>query len=267
MAKEKNGVVTVGGITIRKPTDDERALSGPIDQKPPTEKSKHHVYVMRNTWRRNETAWEEWQRVLGNIIADRVWEFYPENKPCGSLPELLRINDIDPDEAFNKKQFDVRATISDQLQTKSEAAKIAAEQTTAPGKRAALEYIAEHPEATQKAVAEAAGITQQMVAKIDGCIYGTSSENTTQADRAKTNGITDRSQRKLDKIERERPDLFDRVRSGELSIYAANKQAGFQSKSFQLPTDPTAAGRYLAKRVDREWLMECVDAFMKASQE
>jgi hypothetical protein len=38
------------------------------------------------------------------------------------------------------------------------AARIAAEQTTAPGKKAALEYIAAHPEATQQEVAEAAGI-------------------------------------------------------------------------------------------------------------
>lgn len=39
------------------------------------------------------------------------------------------------------------------------------------------------------------------------------------------------------------------------------------ARRFQLPTDPAAAGRYLAGRVDHEWLMECVDAFMKATSQ
>ncbi len=154
--------------------------------------------------------------------------------------------------------------MGEQLKAKSEAAKVAAQQTNAPGKKAALEYIPEHPEATQAEVAEAAGVGQQRVTQIETSILGTSAQNASQSDRAKANGIGIRNQKKLDKLERHHPDLFARVRSGELTIHAASKQAGIQKPTYSLPMDAVAAGKYLAQRVDKEWFMACYDAFMKS---
>lgn len=69
------------------------------------------------------------------------------------------------------------------------------------------------------------------------------------------------------RIAKQRPDIHAKMLAGELSPNAAAIEAGFRKTKFQLPTDPAAAGRYLAGRVDHEWLMECVDAFMKATSQ
>lgn len=68
------------------------------------------------------------------------------------------------------------------------------------------------------------------------------------------------------RLAKQYPDLHAKVLTGEMRPSAAAVEAGFQKRNFQMPTDPSAAGRYLAQRVDQDWLMECVDAFMKAIQ-
>lgn len=60
------------------------------------------------------------------------------------------------------------------------------------------------------------------------------------------------------------PALHAQVLAGELSPHAAAIEAGFRKRKFQLPDDPQAAGRYLAQRVDKEWLLAMVDEYMKA---
>ena len=47
-----------------------------------------------------------------------------------------------------------------------------------------------------------------------------------QSARADSNGISDRTQRKLDRLAKERPDLLDRVKAKELSVQAAAIEAG-----------------------------------------
>ena len=73
------------------------------------------------------------------------------------------------------------------------------------------------------------------------------------------------------RIARDRPDILDRMKAGEYrSVRSAAIDAGIidpdKTKRYQLPTDPTKAGRYLAERVDAEWMLACYDAFMKASE-
>lgn len=70
------------------------------------------------------------------------------------------------------------------------------------------------------------------------------------------------------RIARDRPDILERMKQGLYrSVRAAAIDAGIidpeKSKRHQLPTDPVAAGRYLAQRVDSEWMLECYDAFIK----
>ena len=73
------------------------------------------------------------------------------------------------------------------------------------------------------------------------------------------------------RIARDDPQVYaDMLKGKYRSVRAAAIDAGIvdpeKTRRFQLPTDPVAAGRYLAYRVDKEWLMECVDAFMKEEQ-
>ena len=71
------------------------------------------------------------------------------------------------------------------------------------------------------------------------------------------------------RIARDNPAILEDMKQGKYrSVRAAAIDAGIidpdKARRYQLPTDPAAAGRYLSQRVDHEWLMECVDAFMKA---
>lgn len=60
------------------------------------------------------------------------------------------------------------------------------------------------------------------------------------------------------------PTIHERVLTGELSPNKAALEAGFRQPKLQIPADPTAAGRYLAQRVDDAWMLELYDAYMKA---
>lgn len=67
------------------------------------------------------------------------------------------------------------------------------------------------------------------------------------------------------RIARDRPDIIQRMKAGEFtSVHAAAKEAGIVKDKFQMPTDAAAAGRYLAGRVDNDWMLACYDAFMKS---
>lgn len=71
------------------------------------------------------------------------------------------------------------------------------------------------------------------------------------------------------RIARDRPDILDGMKTGKYrSVRAAAIDAGIvePKQRYQLPTDPTAAGRYLAQRVDDAWMLELYDAYMKAQE-
>ena len=67
-------------------------------------------------------------------------------------------------------------------------------------------------------------------------------------------------------LEKRAPAIHAEVLAGELSPHAAMVKAGLRVPPFQMPRDPTKAGKYLAERVDAEWMLACYDAFMKASE-
>lgn len=69
------------------------------------------------------------------------------------------------------------------------------------------------------------------------------------------------------RIARDRPDILEEMKQGKYrSVRQAAIEAGIVTPStrYSLPGDPIAAGRYLAQRVDKEWLLAMVDEFMKA---
>jgi hypothetical protein len=65
-----------------------------------------------------------------------------------------------------------------------------------------------------------------------------------------------------DRLRTQRPDIFEKLERGKYpSVRAAAREAGFVRQEYRLPQDPTDAGKYLAKRVDREWLAAMIAAF------
>jgi hypothetical protein len=69
------------------------------------------------------------------------------------------------------------------------------------------------------------------------------------------------------RIARDRPDILEGMKQGKYkSVRAAAIDAGIiePKQRYQLPTDATAAGRYLAGRVDNEWMIAFREAYMKA---
>jgi hypothetical protein len=66
------------------------------------------------------------------------------------------------------------------------------------------------------------------------------------------------------RLERQRPDLLDKVRSGDLSPHRAMVDAGFKPQAMTIPADPAAAGHYFARRWPREKFTAMVNAALDA---
>ena len=70
------------------------------------------------------------------------------------------------------------------------------------------------------------------------------------------------------RIARDRPDILERMKAGEYkSVRSAAIDAGIidpdKTKRYSLPTDPTAAARYLLTRVDAGWIATFVAELVK----
>lgn len=66
------------------------------------------------------------------------------------------------------------------------------------------------------------------------------------------------------RIARDHPAILERMKAGEFrSVRAAAIEAGIVNpkERYNLPSDPQAAGRYLAQRVDREWIETMLGAY------
>jgi hypothetical protein len=70
----------------------------------------------------------------------------------------------------------------------------------------------------------------------------------TQTERASENGIARTTQKKLDRIARDRPDLREQIIAGKLSIDGAFIEAGWKRRTFAVPEDPLAAARILREK-------------------
>jgi hypothetical protein len=66
-----------------------------------------------------------------------------------------------------------------------------------------------------------------------------------QPNRASQNGVGIVTQRKLDKLAAQRPDLLDRVRAGELTADGACVEAGWKDRTWPCPADPVKAAARL----------------------
>jgi hypothetical protein len=69
------------------------------------------------------------------------------------------------------------------------------------------------------------------------------------------------------RLARDFPEIFDDLNAGKYrSVRQAAIEAGIihPRQRYSLPDEPQAAGRYLAQRVDKEWLLAMVDEALKA---
>ena len=62
----------------------------------------------------------------------------------------------------------------------------------------------------------------------------------------------------LRRLQRDRPDLADRVVEGELSANAAMIKAGFRTKTITIPIDPERAARSIKRHFDAQQVRELV---------
>jgi hypothetical protein len=69
------------------------------------------------------------------------------------------------------------------------------------------------------------------------------------------------------RLAKDAPELHAQVIAGSLTPNQAAIEAGFRRSKFQMPEDASAAGRYLATRVDRAWLQAMIDAYDQAQEE
>lgn len=69
------------------------------------------------------------------------------------------------------------------------------------------------------------------------------------------------------RIARDRPDILEEMKQGKYrSVRQAAIDAGIVKPQtrYSLPDEPKQAGRYLAQRVDKDWMMDMFDEYMKA---
>lgn len=95
-------------VIISKPSQDDLATVGSIDNKPPDKAAAHRAVVLRNSWQRADTSWQQWQEQLANAMKERIWEKYPNDAPAGDLTTLLEKLDIDPKFALSREKFSDR---------------------------------------------------------------------------------------------------------------------------------------------------------------
>lgn len=64
----------------------------------------------------------------------------------------------------------------------------------------------------------------------------------------------------LRRLGKERPDLYERVKAGELAAKTAMREAGFITPEFSIPVEPEGAARRILKRFRGEQLAELIRA-------
>lgn len=200
-------------LIIRDPSSDDMATVGSIDSKPRPQAAAHRAVVLRNSWRRADTSWQQWQEQLAEAMKERIWEEYPKESPAGNLTSLLEQLDIDPNFALSREKFSDRPI-------------------RGPGRPPKAENL-------------------------DNCQGFTAEEmgGGNSADYLKA------------RMARDKPEILRQFNAGEIrSVRQAAIKAGIVNAKtrYSLPDDPIAAGRYLAQRVDKDWLLSMVDEYMKA---
>jgi len=66
----------------------------------------------------------------------------------------------------------------------------------------------------------------------------------------------------LSKLNKERPDLFEKVTSDEMSVHAAMVKAGFRKRKIQVEPDPDKLARSIKKHLDEDQIARLIKILM-----
>jgi hypothetical protein len=177
---------------------------------------------LKNLWNRKSRSAEELQRTMDELFPSKPWLVIPSQEPYGTSEAMLKANGIDPDEFIERVQ-----TIRERVQQAETGDSLPSggDYTSEEGKQRALGNL---PNA--------------------------------QTTRAERNGISRKTQQKLDRLARDHPDLHEQVQEGELSVNRAAILAGFTQPTMTVPKeDIPALARALRNRLTDDQIVELID--------
>jgi hypothetical protein len=201
----------------------ERARIGPRQLKDPAsvDYAWQTIALMKTRYQCQQLSIRDWEKVLEEARQYRIFERVPPEAPYGSLDALLRTE-------IGCTEAESRVNVRQRVQG-------AAENTTGevlPRGNPTGANQHKQPEENRKL---------------------RNSSRATQAERAKANGVSKRTQEKLDALARQRPDLLKKVQAGEMSTHAAAVQAGIEK---------VKSPRQLAEAAFRQMSAEEADDFL-----
>jgi hypothetical protein len=163
-----------------------------------------------------------YDKVIDELVEYRAWEKIPTpESPYGSLDELLKAElGLSKDEAKRKKVVQQAA-----INTTGEV--LPRGNPTGTNQHGTKKEIGNFPVSTQPV-------------------------------RASQNGVTNRTQRKLDRLARDFPSLHEEVKSGQSSVHGAYIQAGLAKRTVPLPVEPQDAARTILRHFQDEPLLELI---------
>ncbi len=226
------------------------ALVGPREAKVRDSIDFHYqtAYVLQMTWEHCEIDYKDWQEILSEVKERETYNHIPPDNPYGSLEVMLIDLGIEPSLAVDENKFENRM---------AEAAQSTVEVNGQVGRPGPVSEIRERiaeveaelesrgEKVTQQKIADRVGISQPRVNEIitDGGNLLLSVIKKTVKQRAKDNGASESTQRKIDYLYRNDPNLFEQVKSGELRPHTAYKQA----RGIKDPTDFDLLKKYWDK--------------------
>ncbi len=205
-------------------TEREQARMGPRSLKVPgsPEWCWQAVEVLKAYHSRVEMQWRDVEKIRADLESVRAWEVIPPEAPYGSLDALVRAElGVSVDELDRRV---VAAAASERMRN-------------------------------------AAEVTTGAVLPRNRPLWEVDNLSTSpQKERAAISGVGVVTQKKLDRLARDRPDLLARVRSGELSANAASIEAGFVKRQVSVcPDNPDAVSAFLAKHFDAAEIKQIAD--------
>lgn len=131
------------------------------------------------------------------------------------------------------------------------------------------EVIAE--KASRERIRAAAEATTGDVLPSDGSVHPGNARKfseLTQSKRGAKAGVSDRTQRKLDRLKREFPELHAEIVAGRMSVHRAAVEAGIDHPTVSVRTDdPAAAAAFLAKHFTADTITEIMTQAIRLQAE
>lgn len=147
-----------------------------------------NVSRLTRYWQSNTSDLSGMREIWDELCAAEVWKYIPTKEPYGSKAAML-----EAEMGITPEQLHERMTASERIVFASKAT------------------------------------TGEVLPRGNPALFANRqfADLETQPERAAAAGVSERTQRKLDRLARERPELLERVQAGLLSVHRAAVEAGF----------------------------------------